>query len=196
MRESVNLFVRPWCWTAARSKKQRVTRSGVSPFVAQLPVWRNHCLQGSYWVNSWMENPYCEILGKVLYWTALIYMCSIFISTLLHVLMPIFLKINQREHSSKANVLLIAYLRNLSFNISEGTWGKGDGCSWPRLFFQACHCKQNSRSRSSFRTLNLPKFPLKIDNPFLSFLWGLLPDKINEIMFEILVSTYTSHSTS
>ena len=191
MRESVNLFVRPWCWTAARSKKQRVTRSGFSPFVAQLPVWRNHCLQGSYWVNSWMENPYCEILGK-----ALIYMCSIFISTLLHVLMPIFLKINQREHSSKANVLLIAYLRNLSFNISEGTWGKGDGCSWPRLFFQACHCKQNSRSRSSFRTLNLPKFPLKIDNPFLSFLWGLLPDKINEIMFEILVSTYTSHSTS
>lgn len=39
--------------------------------------------------------------------------------------MQIFLKINQREHSFKVNVLLIAYLRNLSFNISLSERGCG-----------------------------------------------------------------------
>lgn len=85
-----------------------------------------------------------------------------------------FSQINQREHSFKVNILLTAFWGAYQFwNILEGTWGEGDGCSWPRHIFPACFCKWNSRSRSTFRTL---KFPLKIDNPFLSFLWWLLPN--------------------
>ena len=49
------------------------------PFIAQLPVWRNHCLRGRYWLNSWMENPSWKILGNVFYWVTLLDMCSIFI---------------------------------------------------------------------------------------------------------------------
>lgn len=99
-----------------------------------------------------------------------------------------FSQINQREHSFKVNILLIAFWGAYQFwNILEGTWGEGDGCSWPRHIFPACFCKWNSRSRSTFRTL---KFPLKIDNPFLSFfVVASAKWEIFKIMFEMLLPT-------